>query len=197
MKADVWALRLGAAGVGFVVRRHLDLLFIHPISGDHAATERLLAAFHHSKEAGAADAVTLVAEQLGTGVDDFLVADWTNRPRLTVFGDIVVASDLRSMPRLSTAATGTWVERTLQIDGPTQVTVSIASDESNDSIEPEIDDTTDLQAGIVRCRAFRLDFDLVEGAAVRDPTPAVDADVPDTTASVADPPHPPAGVRRS
>ena len=155
-RAEPVALRLGVLSTDFVVRRHRDLLFVHAIDDSRASADQLMSAFHDSPEGAAAAAVTLAAEQLGDDDVHFLVADWTEHLRLTVFGDLVVDSDLPSMPRLSAKSTGTWVERTLRINGPAHVTVSVGSDDS-DTLE--IDDTTDLRAGIVRCRAFRLDFD--------------------------------------
>ena len=134
--AAVLALHVAVPGDGILIRRHSDLLFVgSPRAADprpgsdpwaDGSFEQLTSAFRDARWGEAADAVTAVAADADFAVSDFLVADWGARLHLTVFGDLVVESDLRSMPRLSAAGSGTWVERTVRIDGPTAITVSVS-----------------------------------------------------------------------
>lgn len=96
-----------AAGEQQVVHRGDAALYLA------AAAPELDAAF----VAGGVDAVTEAAEEARFAVPAFVAVDWGDgRLRLAVFGAVEVTSDHRSLPSLSAAGSGTWVERTVRTD---------------------------------------------------------------------------------
>jgi FHA domain len=106
--ADVRLVR----GDGLVARRGDEIVFSP--SGDARIVEAFLAA-----PAGEAiDAVTARVEADPDAVDGFVAVQWAGRMRVAVYGDVEIASDHRSLPRLSGTGAGTWVERSLSIDAP-------------------------------------------------------------------------------
>lgn len=130
-----------APGSGVLARRENELLFIVSADGD------FLDAFMNSAPGSGLDTATRYAEDRNLAVPDFVTIDWSDGLRLAVFGGVEVSSDHRSLPRLSAAGAGTWVERSVRpTDGDIVLGVSAES----------VSDLTDLQAGVTEAGGFRL-----------------------------------------
>ena len=136
---DRTAVRV-ATGDGYLARRATELVF-SPTDSD------VVRVFDSAPDGQAIDAVTAHAEEHDFEVGDFVIVEWSSEMRVAVFGEIEVTSDHRSLPRLSAAGAGTWVERSIRrADG--EITIGVAVG--------EVDDATDLHAGIVQAGGFAL-----------------------------------------
>ncbi len=128
-------------GTGLLARRSTELLFVP------SGVSELATVFDSALPGEALEQVTLVAEERGFEIGEFVVVDWTDGVRIAVFGAIDVVSDHRSLPRLSGGGSGTWVERSMRsADGP--VTIAVEGDEANQA--------TDLRSGLVQAGGFQL-----------------------------------------
>ncbi len=65
---------------------------------------------------GCIRALTEWAQERSFEVGPFVAIEWSSSIRVVVFGDVEIRSDHPSMPRLSSAGSGTWVERTFPTD---------------------------------------------------------------------------------
>ena len=133
-----WTLAV-APGDGLLCVRGSELVFTP--TGD----EDVAAAFR-AGQGPVLTTLTALAEERGAEMAAFVAIDWTAGLRIVVFGDVEVTSDHRSMPRLSAAEAGTWVERSVDADGP--VTLGVA--------QAATDGLTALEAGVVRAGGFAL-----------------------------------------
>jgi hypothetical protein len=101
-----------APGSGLVGRRGHEVVFSPTANGAIAD------AFTSALSGSVIDAVTALVDADPGAVDDFVVIQiGPARIRIAVFGAVEVTSDHRSLPRLSAAGAGTWVERSLSAGG--------------------------------------------------------------------------------
>ena len=132
------------AGDGVVARRSTELLFVP------TGSTSLLDVFREAEPGDGLDAVTEFCEAQDFEADEFVALDWSSGLKVAAFGDVELTSNQKSLPRLSGAGAGTWVERSLRkIDGPIEIGVSIA----------ERIETTDLVEGRAQAGGFVLILD--------------------------------------
>lgn len=175
---DVATLRLNP-GSGRIARRPLALIFTAPGSDGSLISSFLDAATD-------ADAVTAVCESLVEGgflASPFAVVTWIDQPRLLVFGDLEVTTDVASAPGISGVGSSTWVEHSLPGH---QLPVSLAL--SADDIDP----LTRFDAGVAHAGGFSLVLGAPVELAPVDPVaaPPTPSAAPDTKAEAAPPPNP-------
>jgi len=153
------ALRL-ASGDGVVARRPGALLFSPAPAG---AT--LAAVFDAAPDdAGAIAAVKAAVVDAGFDVAPFGVVTWSaSAISLLVFGAVEIVTSLSTVPMISAAGSGTWVEHQVAdplTDGPVVVAVNAG-----------VDEASDLRLGVVRAGGFQLELTPVAAGA----TPVVSA----------------------
>lgn len=134
-----------AAGDGILARRRSALLYI-PESG--VGVEALLDAFAGADDATAVEAVTDTATAAGFDIGPFVLVDWADELHVVVLGPVEVRTDHASLPMLSGAGSGSWVERRVRV-GTGAITV-----ETGDAAAP----ATDLQLGRVSAGGFAATF---------------------------------------
>ena len=168
------------SGAGILVRRP-TAVFFSPVAPDDESVASLLLAFESAADDGsAAVAVTEAVVAAAFDAAPFAVVTWTGGLELVVLGGVEVRTDHPTLPMLSGAGSGSWVERRLAtVDGT--VTVSVGG---------PVDDGTDLALGRVRAGGFAAIVtpaarrtatgDEVQPATASAPTDANAASAPDT-----------------
>jgi hypothetical protein len=97
-----------ASGAGLLVRRPAGVLFTGSTGPSATA---LIEAFAGAADAGGAlDAVLAAAVDHDLAVAPFVMVAWQPSVHVVVFGDLVVTTDLPSLPSLGAAGLATWVE---------------------------------------------------------------------------------------
>jgi hypothetical protein len=160
-------------GAGILVRRPAAVFF-SPVAPDDESIAALLLAFESAADDGSASAaVTEAVVAAAFEAAPFAVVTWTGGLELVVLGGVEVRTDHPTLPMLSGAGSGSWVERRLgTLDGT--VTVSVGG---------PVDDGTDLALGRVRAGGFAA---IVTAAAHRTPS-ADDVQPPRPAAMPAEP----------
>lgn len=129
------------AGDGLIVRRDSALLFVP--TGERA----LVDVFEDAAAGSELEAVTVAAEDSSSETGEFAVMTWYSGLRVALFGAIDIVSDHRSLPHLTAAGSGTWIERTVaRIE--TVLTIGVSLDHA--------DPRTDLRVGVVGAGGFEL-----------------------------------------
>ncbi len=131
-----------APGSGLIARREQTLLFV-PEPDDRA--KPLLDAFTHGHIDGIWERLAEAVIDQGFDVCAFACVIANTQIEIRVFGDIELKTDLRSVPMLSGAASGTWVEH--RVPGqPRSASIT--------TVGNGIDDRTTLVDGIVHAGGF-------------------------------------------
>ena len=133
-----------APGDGVLARRPDAVLFVARPSGAATWTDTVAAFVAASSADAALTAVLDHAVDQHLEVGPFAAVTWGDAVHLVVFGDLTVATSLRSVPQLSGAGTPTWVEHRATRFGELS-TVRLGDPPSAG---------TDLRAGIVPAGGF-------------------------------------------
>ncbi|MEO5899633.1 MAG: hypothetical protein ABIR68_05825, partial [Ilumatobacteraceae bacterium] len=145
-------------GNGLLARRAEGVLYVD--DGSIASRPEMIAAFTNAADGiGALDDVLRVAADEELHVGAFAIVIWRPSIHVVVFGDLVLHTDLPSLPRLAGTDLGTWVEHRTRRP-PQRCEVRLGT-----STVPG----TDLIAGVVPAGAFRIVLAVGDAAA---PVPA-------------------------
>ncbi len=139
-----------APGAGVLVRAPGALLFV-TTADDRARS--VIAAFTGAADNDRVDAVTAAATAERFDVPPFVVLTWDDPGaggllHVVVLGAVEVRTDHPSLPMLSAAGSGSWVERRLRLDGSTVVV----------EVGPTPDAASDLQLGRIAADGFTAAF---------------------------------------
>ena len=139
-----------APGAGVLVRAPGALLFVTAVD-DRAPA--LITAFGDAGDDGAVDAVTAAATAAQFDVPAFVLLSWSEPTggghlHVVVLGAVEVRTDHPSLPMLSGAGSGSWVERRLRLDGSIVVV----------EVGPSADAASDLQLGRIAAGGFTATF---------------------------------------
>ena len=135
-----------APGTGTLIRRPTAVLFV---DGDDAALiDAFVGAVDAGRSDGVIDAVTDAVTDGEFGARPFVLMTWDEQLHLVVFGAIEVRTDHPSLPMLSGAGSGTWVERRLRPAGTTTIAAGAPADPSSD-----------LQLGRIAADGFAATFE--------------------------------------
>lgn len=129
-------------GDGRVARRATAVLFTP------APDATLLTAFDAADDGAELQALASTTVAEGFTVTPFAAVSWSGATvRVMVFGDVALETDQPSLPMLSGAASRTWVEHTIVLDGPAVISVGDREQLAGD---------TALGDGIVLAGGFEL-----------------------------------------
>jgi hypothetical protein len=139
-----------APGTGVLLRTPGALLFL-TTADDRAAS--LITAFLDATESGAVEAVTEAATASRFDVPPFVLLGWSepaagDHLHVVALGAVEVRTDHPSLPMVSGAGSGSWVERRLRLDGSTVVV----------EVGPAADAASDLQLGRLAADGFTAEF---------------------------------------
>jgi len=122
------------------------MLFV-PAQPTDPVVADLVAVFLAAPDGLAVEAVTEFAEAREFDVAAFVVVGWSDGVRVALFGDVELTSDHRSLPRLSAAGSGTWIERPVRAE---RVVLGVGVE--------HVDAITDLVAGVVTAGGFAIEL---------------------------------------
>lgn len=101
-----------APGRGLLARRPTALLFVPAAT---AAADGLLSSFERADDESIAAAVTQAVVDASFETAPFVLLDWSDRLHVVALGPLEVHTDHPSLPMLSGAGSGSWVERHVDV----------------------------------------------------------------------------------
>ena len=101
-----------APGSGLLARRPSALLFVPEAT---AAADGLLSTFEHADDDSIAAAVTQAVVDASFATAPFVLLNWSDRLHVVALGAVEVHTDHPSLPMLSGAGSGSWVERSVDV----------------------------------------------------------------------------------
>lgn len=137
-------LRL-ASGAGLLARADRALLYLPPPDKDHQtdSAQELIEGFRRTPEFAMLAEIVL---RHNLDVHPFVWVSWDGELVLRSFGSAVLETDITSVPLLSGAASGTWVEHRV-LPWPDQATIRSGNDPLS---------LSQLDSGVVPCGGFSL-----------------------------------------
>ncbi len=139
-----------APGHGVLIRREHSLVFIPNPSERSSAVITAFGEVAH--EASIFEVVGDAVVEASFDVDPFVCVSFASVIQIRVFGDVDIRTDLPSVPMLSGAGSGTWVEHSAPGSGGA-ITAQLSSGEP---LGESTFEATDLQAGTALAGGFVL-----------------------------------------